>query len=429
MNRRRLLRAGVGSLAIGVAGCTGGSSRNGTEVRSPTGESTATSGQEAPEGVYVQSVQEDMYVVGMNSMDDVSGMNSSDEASGRDANGTTANGVDGASNTNGGTNRANSSDDKQGTNESGNRGDSGGAGTAAMPIAGDYRFGLMYAAPHVFWNVNGTELSKTPIEEGDSLHLMSVVWDPETQMVLPDVGLSVEINRNDELVSEEVIYPMFSQRMGFHYGANFGLPEDGTYTAQLSVGGTSIRRTGAFEGRFGEPASVAIEFPFTEETRDQVSSPPAPRAGEPGAIKPMEMAMLPTARVPMPENLPGSVQGTAESDGAKLVVTVLDAPPTGVDGNGQYLAVSARTPYNRLVLPAMALSGTLVRGGETIFEGALQRTLDPALNYHYGAALGKGSGVESGDELTLSIETPPQVARHEGYETAFLDMPDVGLSL
>jgi hypothetical protein len=55
----------------------------------------------------------------------------------------------------------------------------------------------------------------------------------------------------------------------------------------------------------------------------------------------------------------------------------------------------------------MALSGTLVRGGETIFEGALQWTLDPALNYHHGVALGRGSGVESGDKLTLSVEVPP----------------------
>ncbi|PSQ55107.1 hypothetical protein BRD12_01000 [Halobacteriales archaeon SW_12_67_38] len=257
-----------------------------------------------------------------------------------------------------------------------------------MPVAGDYRFGLMYAAPHVFWTVNGDERSKATIEEGDSLHLMSVVWDPETRTVLPDTGLSVEISRDGELVSEEVIYPMLSQRMGSHYGANFSLPGDGTYTARLSVGGTNVRRAGAFEGRFAEPASVEVEFPFTEATREQVSSPPA--------------------------------------RDAKLVVTTLDAPPAGIEGEGQYLAVSARTPYNVLVLPAMALSGTLTRDDETTFEGALERTFDPALGYHYGAVIGS---VEPGDGLTLSVGTPPQVARHKGYETAFLDMPDAELTL
>ena len=46
----------------------------------------------------------------------------------------------------------------------------------------------------------------------------------------------------------------------------------------------------------------------------------------------------------------------------------------------------------------------------------LERTLDPRLGYHYGTTV---AGVESSDRLRLATETPPQVARHEGYETAF----------
>jgi hypothetical protein len=91
-----------------------------------------------------------------------------------------------------------------------------------------------------------------------------------------------------------------------------------------------------------------------------------------------------------------------------------------------YLAVSARTPYNRMVIPAMGLEGTLTRDGETVFDGTLQRTLDPDLRYHYGATV---EGVESGDELELRVTTPPQVARHEGYETAFVEMPATTLTL
>jgi len=106
---------------------------------------------------------------------------------------------------------------------------------------------------------------------------------------------------------------------------------------------------------------------------------------------------------------------------------MLDEPPAGVEKTGRYLAVSARTPYNRLVIPAMALTGTLERGGETVFEDELVRTLDPDLGYHYGAAIGS---VESGDDLTVSVDTPPQVARHEGYETAFLgDMKQITLTV
>jgi len=112
------------------------------------------------------------------------------------------------------------------------------------------------------------------------------------------------------------------------------------------------------------------------------------------------------------------------------VVGRLESPPEGIDAGGDspYLYVSARTPYNRMVIPAMAVTGTLARGGETVFEGEFVRTLDPDLGYHYGAALG-GAAAEPGDDLTLRVPTPPQVARHEGYETAFLEMSPVEVTL
>jgi hypothetical protein len=122
------------------------------------------------------------------------------------------------------------------------------------------------------------------------------------------------------------------------------------------------------------------------------------------------------------------VLGTVTSDDARLLATVLDAPPDGVTGDGPYLAISARTPYNRLVLPAMALEARVDRRGETAFEGDLVRTLDADLGYHYGAALGDAA-TESGDGLTLTPTLPPQVARHEGYERAFLEMDPVTLAV
>jgi hypothetical protein len=149
--------------------------------------------------------------------------------------------------------------------------------------------------------------------------------------------------------------------------------------------------------------------------------------GQRGAVKPMDMGM-PQALAPTEAELPGRVVGTATSDDAQLLTTILEAPPDGVDGDGPYLVVSARTPYNRIVLPAMGLEATLSRGGETVFQGDLTRTLDPDLDYHYGAALGDAT-VESGDELTLTPTFPPQVARHEGYERAFIEMGPATLSV
>jgi hypothetical protein len=217
--------------------------------------------------------------------------------------------------------------------------------------------------------------------------------------------------------------------MGFHYGANFGLDGEGDYAVRLSVGGTTTRRTGAFAGRFGEPAAADLSLEFSESTLSNLRYERLDeRAGRAGAVDPTPMEMVPSAVAP--DALPGRTVGEAESDDAVLVATVLDEPPEGIDAQGRYLAVSARTRYNRMLIPAMGLTGALRRDGETVFEGEWVRTIDPDLRYHYGAVVDE---VRSGDELALSVTTPPQTARHEGYETAFggVDgaMPDATITV
>jgi hypothetical protein len=304
--------------------------------------------------------------------------------------------------------------------------------------SGDYAVGLFYSYPHRFWNVNGDDVSLTEIESDDAVHLMASVWDPETETVLPDTGLSLEIYRDGSLVSQEAIYPMLSQPMGFHYGANFGLDGDGTYSVRVSIGAMSTRRTGGFVGRFDDPATVDVPFEYSEAEKNEIAFEQFDEAvATPGAVDPMSMDALPNAFAPAESDLPGTVLGSATSDDARLVATALETPPEGVggeerrssgSGDGTYLAVSARTRYNRMVIPAMGLAGTLTRDGETVYDGPLERTLDPELGYHYGAVV---DGVESGDELTLSVTVQPQTARHEGYETAFGGlmggMPDVSI--
>jgi hypothetical protein len=299
-----------------------------------------------------------------------------------------------------------------------------------METGGDYAVGLMYSYPHRFWNVNGDSVSLTEIDDDDAIHLMASVWDPETTTVLPDTGLSLEIYRDGSLVSQEAIYPMLSQPMGFHYGANFGLDGEGTYDVRLSVGAVSTRRTGGFVGRFTDPATVDIPFEYSESAKNELSFEQFDEAvATPGAVDPMSMEMIPDSFAPLESNLPGTVLGAGTSNDARLVVTALESPPAGVDGEGAYLAVSARTRYNRMVIPAMGLSGSLTRDGRTVYEGRFARTLDPELGYHYGAVV---DGVESDDELTLSVDVQPQTARHEGYETAFGGlmggMPDVSIT-
>jgi uncharacterized protein involved in high-affinity Fe2+ transport len=299
---------------------------------------------------------------------------------------------------------------------------------SGMATADEYQFGLMYSYPHRFWNINMTSSQMTQIQADDDVHLMASVWDPETGTVLPETGLSLEIRKEGTLVSEEVIYPMLSQPMGFHYGGNFGLEGDGTYTVTVRVGSVNTRRAGAFENRFTGPASADIEFEYSQSARDQISfERTMDRAGEGAARPPMEMGMMPLSVLPDPADLPGTTHGQTTTGGASLVTKSLNSVPDGIAAeiDAQYLYISARTPYNQMVIPGMALEATLERAGEVIFGGELTRTIHPQLKYHYGAAV---PAVASGDTLSLSVTVPPQVARHEGYETAFLDMPTTAVT-
>jgi hypothetical protein len=296
-----------------------------------------------------------------------------------------------------------------------------------MGEAGDYTIGLMYSFPHRFWTVNGTNRKRVDIREADDVHLMATVWDAESGTVLPvDAGLTLELERDGEVVTERTPWPMLSQPMGFHYGDNFALEGDGTYGVNVGSGAMGIDRFGDFGGQFAERAATTIEFEYSAGTRDDITVESLEdRQGQRDALDVVEMEMMPTSRVPSPGELPGELLGEGTSGDATLVATTVAEPPF-VDGDGAYLLVSPRTPYNRIPLPMMSLSYRLERDGGTISEGPLRAGIEPAAGYHYGTTV---DGLEAGDTVTIGVDSPPQVSRHEGYETAFLEMDDVELSV
>ena len=288
---------------------------------------------------------------------------------------------------------------------------------------GDYAVALSYSYPHRFWTVTGGTAERTSIAEDDSVHLMATVWDRETGTVLPDVGVSVEITRRGSLVSQETVYPMLSQTMGVHHGANFsGLTDGETYEVSVGVGATASRPTGSFVGRFGEPATATFAFTFDESAMREIRFERLDRAGQGDALDPMDMDAVPTGVASAPATLPGEPVTTTAGD-IRYMATIVD-PPAGIDGEGQYLAVSPRTRYNGFPLSRMGLSIEI--GGKSGIDRELTRTIDPELGYHYGTTLPAG---QAGGERSITVETPPQVARHEGYETAFFDVPTATVSL
>lgn len=343
---------------------------------------------------------------------------------------------------------------------------------------GDFAISPMLSIPHFFWLVADGLDDEYSIEEveppaGDSVHLMVTVWDSETEVVLPvDTGLRIEVERDGELIDDRAPWPMISQGMGYHFGDNYELDGDGTYTATVRVGAMDdVRLTGDLEGRFREAQSATFEFEMDAETRQSLVEAielfEEDRWGSRDAVPPMAHGDhqdlsghdeeehdqdeeehdehddeehyhdeeehdghgghdMPYSSLPAPEDLPGTLLGTPEFDDAVYATTLLGEGSRFVDGDSQYLVVSPRTPYNRCVLPQMSLSARVGRNGEEIDLGDLRPTLDHELGFHYGATVDE---LRAGDELVLSIDTIPQVSRHQGYETAFTETGEIGIEL
>lgn len=328
--------------------------------------------------------------------------------------------------------------------------------------AGEYLLSPMLTYPHPFWLVTGTEREEVVPSDSRGVHLMVTVSDAETGQVLPsDTGSTMRVLRDGDLIDQRTPWPMISQTMGFHFGDNVSLPEDGMYTVEIDLNPIQIRKTGDFEGRFEASVTAEFEFEYDEAFREEVIAGveylDEEYWGRRGALEPPNHGdhggnggdhgdhgdddhhdhetgdhhdhsddghhdhadddhHMPFSSLPSAETYPGFDLGEHESDDARFVVRYLEETHLTPDGQG-YLLVSPRTPYNRVPLADMALS---VEGAIT---GELEQTLDSELGLHYGIATDTfpDGGIE------LIVESPPQVSRHTGYETAFLDMSSMSV--
>jgi len=288
--------------------------------------------------------------------------------------------------------------------------------------AGEYMVGLTYSYPHRFWTVTGTDAEQVDIRDSDSVHLMASVWDPETNLVLPvESGVSITVEADGETVADKQPWPMVSQNMGFHYGDNYGLDGEGLYRITVRVDGMTERRFGSLANRFSDSGELTVEFDFARAARDNISFEEFPeRQGDRAALDMMDMEMVPTSQAPGADSdLPGQLLGTASGSDEVYVALWLSNGEFLEDGES-YLAVSVRTPYNRVPLPMVSLDGAVEANGETVYDDALAAGIHPDIGYHYGAVVPSTT-----EEPSVTVDTiaPPQVSRHEGYETAFLSTP------
>ncbi|WP_408958700.1 hypothetical protein [Natrinema sp. 74] len=330
--------------------------------------------------------------------------------------------------------------------------------------AGDYRLAPMLTYPHPFWLVTGAERQPVEPAAGRGVHLMCTVWDPETDTVLPTSSPRVTLERaaGGARVTSRSLWPMLSQEMGLHFGDNVVLPADGTYTAEIELPPIRTRRTGSLAGRFAERATATFEFTYDAAFREAVVEGidllERERWGKRGALEPMlgregraggdgpdgdgnPTAGIPYSALPPAEDYPGtqlvessvptgvnsgSTDGLPTSGDATFVVTLLEPGSRRADADDRYLLVAPRTPYNRVPLPNTSLRAVVSRDGTTMANRGLEATLDGDLGFHYGLAL---ADVRAGDSVRIVVESPPQTARHQGYETAFFEMEPLELAV
>lgn len=291
-----------------------------------------------------------------------------------------------------------------------------GMAMSGMQKSNGYACALTYTVPETFWLVTGDETPKASPTAGDEIHVMPVVWDTKTGQRLTDLSPMLRFADDGAVVTSNAPWPMLSQRMGFHFGDNVALPGGGTYDVSVRVGAPAVRRTGGVAA----PDSATFDFSlaYSAAELDALAYRTLDRAGERGAVDPMNMTMLPDSTLPKPDALPGRSFGTGTVGDAAVVATVLDdATRFGGDESDTYLAVSPRTPYNRYPLPMAGFSARV--DGERY---DLTETTDADLGHHYGVTI-----VGDVERTTVSLDLPPQISRHEGYETAFFDTTSVTL--
>ncbi|WP_049922998.1 iron transporter [Halopiger djelfimassiliensis] len=282
--------------------------------------------------------------------------------------------------------------------------------------------------PHSFWTVTGRERSRADVRSNHAIHLMAAVRDAATGVVVPTT-VATTIRNATGRVDERTLWPMLSQRMGFHYGDNASLEGAGSYEATVRVGPPGPATAGGVGDRLGRATTVSIEFDHDPKAIDGLGRTLIDEdegRGDPDALEPMDPVAARAARFGLEgardDAIPGERLGVASSGDVSFPVRAVGGArhARGRDGE-QTLAVAPRTAYNRFPLPFAALSLSLLRDGDVIRAVRGRETIAPELGHHYAAVVA-ASDLERAETLRIAVETPPQVARHEGYETAFLEV-------
>jgi uncharacterized protein involved in high-affinity Fe2+ transport len=89
--------------------------------------------------------------------------------------------------------------------------------------------------PVPFLIYNGTTMQEVKTAKNTSFHLMVLLNDAQTNVVIPYASISATITEGAKTPFNQNLWPMISRYMGPHYGNDVALPGAGTYQLTLLI--------------------------------------------------------------------------------------------------------------------------------------------------------------------------------------------------
>jgi len=114
--------------------------------------------------------------------------------------------------------------------------------------------------PVPFLIYNGTSMQEVKPAKNVSFHLMVLLNDAQTGVVIPYASVWATIKEGSTTAYNENLWPMISRYMGPHYGNDVALPGTGTYTMSLLISPPVSARHLEYQDVWLTPHTVTFTF-------------------------------------------------------------------------------------------------------------------------------------------------------------------------
>lgn len=116
----------------------------------------------------------------------------------------------------------------------------------------------MTAVPFLIYN--GSTMQEVKPPKNASFHLMVLLSDAQTGVVIPYASVWATITQGSKTPFNERLWPMISRYMGPHYGDDVALPGSGTYQMSLLVSPPVSARHLEYQDVWLKPHRVSFTF-------------------------------------------------------------------------------------------------------------------------------------------------------------------------